>query len=437
MPSSRPGGQDMMKDLDMHRPLLLLSVIALSIASIGIASMAASLDSSPTTHTASARDVSTVLRYYEAVNEIIATGDPASLRTVLHTDLTKAGSPVGEQDAHGSLEGYLTWLHEIAPDTRLAPGPVASDGEQVIAQVSVSTSTGSVPLGFSLSDPSMLWPAFEVFRVTLGQITERRAPDHHPPELRERYSEGPSTPLADGATLEMASYELTGISRVRMSTSSMPAVFRVTGGNPMLSLAMTAPEAAILLDPARDTAQEIGTAVLPGTAGKARQGVIMVIPPNSGFSLLNVKDEPASLVSVSVSLAAETEHQSPELSYPSESGISIVEHLARPLENTSSGARFSLGTVRMEPGASLNVSPDTMLMALLDSPEELLLSGRDPGCRDATARPTPGDPSSELPSGVSMLCPDAELVGLLTNVGKAPVTVWVVAVVTAQNNAPQ
>jgi hypothetical protein len=36
-----------------------------------------------------------------------------------------------------------------------------------------------------------------------------------------------------------------------------------------------------------------------------------------------------------------------------------------------------------------------------------------------------------------MLCPDAEFGGLLTNVGKAPVTVWVVAVMTVQSNAPQ
>jgi hypothetical protein len=401
----------------MHRPLLLLSVVVLGIASLGMVSMATSLGRSPTTHTPSARDVSTVLRYYDAVNEMIATGEPEPLRAVLHADLAAAGSPVAEQDAHGSLEGYLTWLHAIAPDTRLEPGPVASDGEQVVAQVSVSTSTSSLPLGFLVNDPSMLWPAFEIFRVSLGQITERRAANDQPPELRELYSAGSTEPLPDEAALELASYKFTGISRVRMSTSSMPAVFRVTSGNPVLSLANTAPAPAMLIETALDGAHESRTAISPGTAEQAGPGVIMIVPPHSDFSLLNVLKDSASLVGVSISLTT--------------GRVSMVEHLRLPIGNVSAGIQLSLGTVRLSPGGSLHVSPRTSLMVMLDSPGEILLSGRDAGCRDVMATPEASQPVGPLPAGMNMLCPDAEYGGVLTNAGEAPVAAWIVAIVTS------
>jgi hypothetical protein len=283
----------------------------------------------------------------------------------------------------------------------------------------------------------MLWPEVEIFRVALGQITERRAVYDQPPELRELYSAGSTEPLPDEAELEFAAYTFTGIARVKMSTSSMPAVFHVTDGSPVLSFGETTPDAAILFSPALGPSQKNGTPISPGTTYRAEPGDTLVVLPNSSFSLLNVEKQTASVVSLSVNLESGIERDTPVLSYPSGFGVSMVELLRQPLEDAGGSTRLSLGTVRMAADASLRVSPDTRLMVILDSPDELLLSGRDPGCRDATATPTPGDPPSELPSGVSMLCPDAEFGGLLTNVGKAPVTVWVVAVMTVQSNAPQ
>jgi hypothetical protein len=107
----------------MHRPLLLMAVIVLALASLAVARLSASLESAPVTRTASARDVSTVLQYYDAVNEMIATGDPAPLREVLHADITEAGSPGAGPAGHGSLEGNLNWLNAIAPDTGLWQAP--------------------------------------------------------------------------------------------------------------------------------------------------------------------------------------------------------------------------------------------------------------------------------------------------------------------------
>jgi hypothetical protein len=421
------------KGLAVHRPLLILSVSLLAIASLAIVTLAASLEPTPVARTASGRDVSTVLRYYDAVNEMIATGDPGPLRNVLHVDFTR-GTPETESNSFDSLEAYVTWLHAIAPDTRLVAGPVAGDGEQVIAQVSVTTSASSLPLGFALSDPTSLWPEFELFHVSLGQITERRAAARQPPEVAELYTAGATASPDDSMVLELATYTFTGIARARMWTSSLSAVFRVTSGNLMLSLSMTAPGSALLLGPSLDTSKDIREEVLPGTTGRAGPGSVVVVPPQAEFSLLNVERDPASATGVSISLKSKVELTRPVLSNSGGSGVSIVENLSIQIEPPGENTQLSLGTVRIAPGASLPVSSATRLMLVLDGPSGLLLSGPDPDCQNATATPTPAEPPRELPSSVQMLCPDESQEGYLINAGDEPVNAWVVAVTIAADD---
>jgi hypothetical protein len=290
-------------------------------------------------------------------------------------------------------------------------GTVTSDGEQVIAQVTVATGTTDLPLGFTINDPSSLWLSVDVFRVSLGQISERRTIADQPPELITFYTADSTASPAEPAALEVATFRFTGIARVKMSTSSMPAVFQVTRGNPLLSFGITPSGAAMLLNRAPDKSLSTWEEIIPGTASKAGPGTTIIVAPNSAFWLLNVEGESASLIDVGVALAAGIEQQTPLLPDSPWFGVSIDEHLRQPLGQGSAGVQLSLGSVGLPPGASLHVSSDTGLMVIIDSPDELLLSARD-ACRgDTLATSRVAHSVEALPSGITMLCPDAEYGG--------------------------
>src|SRR5688500_6572902 len=76
-----------MAGIFMRQPLMLLMTGLLAAASIAIALVASSLERPPATETTDSASVLAVYRFYEAVNDMISTGDPTSLHQFVHPDL--------------------------------------------------------------------------------------------------------------------------------------------------------------------------------------------------------------------------------------------------------------------------------------------------------------------------------------------------------------
>ncbi|CAN5767169.1 hypothetical protein BH20CHL4_BH20CHL4_09080 [soil metagenome] len=236
----------------MHRPILLLATFFLGIASIAATVVATSLERPASSGMLPVHNVSTVLRYYDAVNAMIATGDPTALREVVHPEMMDTTAPLAGPEGREGIEAYLSHLHATMPDTRLVAGPVAGDAAQVIAQVRVIRASPSLSLGFSMDRPTLVWPSSEVFRVSSGQIIEREFRWDGLVTINPLDAFPDSRDIPDRRALSVALQQYQGRANGKFVTAEMPAVLGLVSGTITLSLSRTATAPAIVFQPPYD-----------------------------------------------------------------------------------------------------------------------------------------------------------------------------------------
>ena len=115
---------------------------------------------------------SVALRFYDAVNIAVATGDLGPFEAVVAPDFVDRQGIPGVGTDRAGLARYLRALHATAPGASLAVEAVAADGERVIATVAVRGAGGSFA-GLSLGEDVPLWGPVDVFAVAGGLIVER------------------------------------------------------------------------------------------------------------------------------------------------------------------------------------------------------------------------------------------------------------------------
>lgn len=412
----------------MRRPLLLLATFVLGIASIFTTFVSVSM--APPSNSASSEpaDVAAVQRYYAAVNEMIATGDPTALREILHPEMIDLDPRPNGGGGRDTIEDQAASLHAVAPDARLAPGPIAGDGARVIAQVTVRRDSSSLPLGLTLNTPSILWPSFETFQVSNGQIIERSA------SWRGQAAIHPAAPfpfvfdipVLRTLNVSVGAYDpgATG----HFVNAETPAILRLVSGNLEFSLSSTASESAFVESVSSVARSETRERVLPGEVRSLNQGEVVVVPPGSGFNLRNDRERQAEVLSVTVSVPTAGGPESATDAQGLQVGLSTVTLLGLMTDNVSGPAQLSLGTALLMPGASLGVDPSTRLMILWPDADGLSTTPRQSACLDADgAGSAPVDTGPHL-ANLQLLCPDQTVETAVFNAGDEPATTWVVAV---------
>ena len=114
-----------------------------------------------------------VHRFYDAVNDAIATGDATAFRAVVAPDLVEHDPIVGTGAGRDGLEAYLVSLHATAPDLRLAVEDVVAAGDRVVARVAAAGQQDRRFLGTVLAERPMSWGPVDLFRVEGDRIVER------------------------------------------------------------------------------------------------------------------------------------------------------------------------------------------------------------------------------------------------------------------------
>lgn len=115
-----------------------------------------------------ARNRQTALRFYDATNHAIATGDLAPLEALVGPDLLADGS--GPAPTQAGLARRLIALHATAPTLRLTATALAADGDHVVAKVEVERAEPVAVLGLRLLDPPPPWGPVDVLWLTDGRI---------------------------------------------------------------------------------------------------------------------------------------------------------------------------------------------------------------------------------------------------------------------------
>ena len=199
-------------------PLTMLLLIATAIAMLASA-MILPMSDVPALSGQVRTDV--VERFYAAVNETIATGNPTALRSVVNPSFADETPFPGVSPGRDGLEAYLATLHVADPGLRLEPRVIFASPQQVVAQVAVTHGATVAPQPATLGEQQAVWSPVEVLRVADGVVVGRWG---HTDGLAFAH------PLAAAALeLQVPTPHVIGLARVTQEPGTRWDAARVTG----------------------------------------------------------------------------------------------------------------------------------------------------------------------------------------------------------------
>jgi predicted SnoaL-like aldol condensation-catalyzing enzyme len=158
----------------MPRPLLI-GIIAMLLSGMALALLASALllpqPAPPGRVLPDGTEV--VDRFYAAVNETIATGDPAPVQQVVAPHFVEEHPLPGVRPGRAGLEEYLLTLHRSVPGLRLVAQIIVAAADRVVTRVEMQVDQVSHPLSGVGGVEAAMWSSVEVFRVESGVVVER------------------------------------------------------------------------------------------------------------------------------------------------------------------------------------------------------------------------------------------------------------------------
>jgi predicted SnoaL-like aldol condensation-catalyzing enzyme len=387
------------EELAVHRPAFLGAILAVCLVTAA-AMIAAALLLQPAPIPAAATTTgrsAVVERFYDAANEVIATGDRAALDAVVAPDFVARDPLPGAGPGRDGLADYLVTLHRIDPSLRLTPERMVADGDLAVARVTVSSERDPVSLGGVVSQ-SVPWGRVDVFRIAGEAIVERWSETDGATLVRplaegllefpvpssrvvtvERIVLAPGAAWQDRAGGPDALYLEDGTLRVAMSTSFVDGNANARDHRDI------------------DTTPAVSLAV----------GQSLAVPPDSGFLVTNNGPRAAKLVVVDFAVPAVAGGDAPPAEFPlGVTGRTLAGDVA--VEVPIGAAALSIGEVDLAPAAQLSLSAaDGPILAAVDagqldvrsSDSAWLRSGADGSSRAAHAAILTAGDGALLPPG--------------------------------------
>jgi len=154
---------------------LLLPLTALILIAMAIAMLASSvlLPMPDAAEVSVLGGTEVVQRFYAAVNETIATGNPAALQRVVTPSFVEENPLPGVDPGRAGLEDYLIALHDSVPGLRLVADVIVTSADQVMTRVQVRHEPTSATLPAAFGERRAVWSPIEVFRVADGVVVGR------------------------------------------------------------------------------------------------------------------------------------------------------------------------------------------------------------------------------------------------------------------------
>ncbi len=411
----------------MRRPLLLVASMLLGFASIAVALASFSLPSGRATFVPEVpAGAHAVTRYYQAVNHMIATGDPSPLREVVHPDAIDVEPPWTEEvvGSFQRIEHYLMTLHHSMPDVRIDPEAITGEDSEMIALVQVSAPTPSVMLGFSLDDRTVLWPAIERFRVVDGSIVERAATWKGMALIELASTHGFQVESDHNGPLTVDLNTYAPQAQAFYHPLYAEDVLLVLSGDLTFQPSEASREPGIMVD--IDGTEKEQVSLQPGSAKVVSAGSIMTMPAHTGYSVVNAGSRPSSVLRVSVPFMSLPESIEQQSTAPS---LKTVSQALKSFELADQGpeATFAIGQVSLMPGSRLHVDPSTRLLVVCAASDTITCNTFDP--QNGSVGAGHVDPylkESLANDSTGLLIQDAGE-GVLFNAGSEPAVVWLLA----------
>jgi quercetin dioxygenase-like cupin family protein len=321
-------------------------------------------------------------RFYEAVNEAIASGDATALGSVLAPDYAEPDDTGNLAPGREALERNLRMLHEITPELRLEPDWLASDAGRVVARVHFSGGVDARYLGLALDAPP-LWSAVDVFLVVDGRVAERSGTGGRPAFLeplgREPFDLGPPgdrVVLATRVVLPPGGwYRGPSIGGVRLLAVEQGSLGVNVAEEPWQTAPLPEAEAPVAVLP---TLGSLSLTWAGLDTSELAAGERLFLPDGAAFAVRNLGEEPAVLLQV---LAA-TPFGLPNSAvayHTAASGVATwVLAGGQKVAATEGPAALSLGRATLAPGGRLAwvEAPGPVLLVVEAGTATLATEGR-------------------------------------------------------------
>jgi hypothetical protein len=160
------------EELAMRRSMLFAATIALSLATaVGMFAAAIVLKPPPlSAHTTDGAEV--VHRFYDAINAVLRTGDPAALDIVVapHFAMHEGFATVSPDRA--GLARQLVATSAVAPDLQLEVEDLAVADDRALVHLTQTSGSGETFLGVPFATTFPFWGRFDALRIDGGQVVE-------------------------------------------------------------------------------------------------------------------------------------------------------------------------------------------------------------------------------------------------------------------------
>jgi hypothetical protein len=325
-----------MEDVSMRRSIPWSALILLAAATGAIlGAVFTNLGSPPMVAPRDDRAVAAAHAFYDAVDEVLASGDTSPLEAAVADDYVDHAPAPGLPPTRDGLARALLALRMTAPDLRLVPKNLTAAGGRVVSQVDVAGDSVGRFLGLPLGRAFAPWGPIDLFGVARGRIVE-----HWGIAADARFE------LLGGAPLGALAGTPRVLSLVRWTFPPHTGIDSIAGEGSQVLVAATgtltvtigdAPGDPVTISPgvARQP-----TPVPPGTTVTLAIGASLVVPNATSFRIGN--DTDALAVAVAASLVPPGAGEFDTLDFAS----SYPEPIATA---SPSGAETFAGGVTMQP----------------------------------------------------------------------------------------
>jgi predicted ester cyclase len=237
----------------------------------------------------------TVRAFYDRVNDVLRTGDAASLGGSVAPDFVEHAAAPGLAPTRDGLARALVDLRATYPALRIVPEDVAATGDRVFARVRVEGAADGRFLGLPLGGASVPWGPVDLFRVAGDRVVE-----HWGIAAGARFEPLGTVPLGSLS----GTPQIFTLARWTLPTKTRLAITAGEGRH-LLAAATGELTVTIVASPGESALVTTGiggepTPVVPGTALTLALGATLTVSGATSYVIANDADGEAAAVAVDV-----------------------------------------------------------------------------------------------------------------------------------------
>jgi hypothetical protein len=305
------------------------------------------------------RTAHTSAAFYQAMTDVLQTGDPARLRRILHPAFVDHSLGSEEQGSSHDLEAWLLSLRATDPEVRLEAVPLMARDGIAASSLSFALDPSETPQSLRL-EVDATGPAYDLLRIENGLVIERWS---------TASARGPGT-IRLASQVEFSAQPVARMAQLERITVRQYSRLDFANTNGAILLAESGAVEAIVTAGQGGAADPAQGALLPGET--------RTFPAGQSFRLSNTGIEPGVVLMASLRAFDPAVRQPPEpFGAGLPEGVSRELLISGPAASANDGAiRLALHDVALEPGAAIaaHTVPMAELALLIEGELEAAVS---------------------------------------------------------------